>query len=117
MSVSASASSLAFAAKLLRSDHGFSVAVNRASTLDPSFVSFTTKAAPNITRRFSVAVKERPIIGVWKRPIVTIAPSKWAERTTLLNTKLHHRTIRERSGSLARVVIVRIGQLAVRISE
>jgi hypothetical protein len=61
----------------------------------------------------SVAVKERPIIGVWKRPIVTIAPSKRAERTTLLDTKLHHRTIRERSGTLARVVIVRISQLAV----
>jgi hypothetical protein len=65
----------------------------------------------------SVAVKERPIIGVWKRPIVTVAPSKRAERTTLLDTKLHHRTIRERSGTVARVVIARISQLAVRISE
>jgi len=65
----------------------------------------------------SVAVKERPIIGVRKRPIVTIAPTKGSQRT-LLDTELHHRTIRtERSGALAGVVIVRISNLIVRISK
>jgi len=69
----------------------------------------------HVSRARSVAVLERPIIGV--RRIVTIALTEGAH-WTLLDAELHHGTIRtEGFGTLAGTVVVRSSRLLVRITE
>jgi len=71
----------------------------------------------SLRSEISVAVKERPVIGVRRRRIVTTAPTESSHRA-LLDAELHRRTARtERLGALTGVVIVRIGKLIVRISK